>query len=401
MWPSSPRRESRGFTLTELLVTIAALVVVLTLSAQLLFATRRASDRQRLQTEPRQIARGAADYVNYIVRTASDLNNVLGARNPLGIMVWYRDGNNTAFQASYNNLTATQATSGLGDQGTDIITVTHADSAVFAPLIAWRGNQRAESAYWQFNQRCPDSTANLAAFKQLTGAHPGAGGVDVSDPIIIVDANGAAGTYQITDYKTGFNADNCSAKGSLPDDTTGATCAANQGCMAVAANPALTDRIDPYGGQPPGMSEPIRLHLGPRFIALRVRNRWLEQKFGLFNPNTDNPGSAFQRLLPNVEDFQVAWIFNNGETHNSTVANRLTTTSQVPAQGTTGAYDAINVAGMRVTFTTRSAVVIPGEINNRYLRPAAEDRVAATARDQFFRVQLSATSMIRNRWVGR
>jgi type II secretory pathway pseudopilin PulG len=398
MWPRS--RSERGFTLTELLVTVAALIVVMTLSAQLLFATRRAADRQRLQTEPRQIARGATDYANYLVRTATDFNTVLGARNPLAVMVWYANGNNQLFQASYNNLTTAQASNGLGDEGTDILTVAHADRANFVPLITWNGNQTASTAYWEFNQGCPDSALNMAIFKELTGARPDPnGGQDISDPIIIVDANGVAGTYQITDYKEGTNADVCEAKNQLPDVSEG--CAANQGCMAVVANPGRSDQINPPSGQP-NLAQPITMHLGPRFVSLRVRNRWLEQKLGMFNPNTDNPGTAFQRLLPSVEDFQVAWIFNNGETRNNNANNRIPRTNAVPTQGTPNdAYDAVNVTGMRVTFTTRSAVTIPGEVNNRWLRPAAEDRVEATARDQFFRYQLSATSMIRNRWVGR
>jgi prepilin-type N-terminal cleavage/methylation domain-containing protein len=398
MWPRS--RSDRGFSLTELLVTVAALVVVLTLSAQLLFATRRAADRQRLQTEPRQVSRGATDYVNYLVRTATDLNTVLGARNPLALMVWYEDGNDQPVQASYNNLTASQASNGLGDEGTDILTVAHADRANFVPLLTWNGNQRSSTAYWEFNQGCPDSALNLAMFKELTGAHPDPnGGQDISDPIVIVDANGAAGTYQITDYKEGTNADVCEAKNQLPDVSEG--CAANQGCMAVVANPGRSDQINPPGGQP-DLAQPITMHLGPRFISLRVRNRWLEQKFGMFNPTTDNPGSAFQRLLPNVEDFQAAWIFNNGETRNNGANNRIPRTNAVPTQGTPAdAYDAVNVTGLRVTFTARSAVTIPGEVHTRWLRPAAEDRAAATTNDQFFRYQLSATSMIRNRWVGR
>ena len=305
------------------------------------------------------------------------------------------------FQASYNNLSTSQASNGLGDEGTDIITVTHADRAIFVPLITWQGNQRTDPAYWEFNQGCPDSAANLALFKELTGAHTGSGGSEVSDPLIVVDATGVAGTYQITDYRAGLNANNCDSSANLPD-SGGETCAANQGCLGVVANPVAADQINPPSGVQPNLAQPVTMHLGPRFISLRVRNRWLEQKFGIFNPSTDNPGSAFQRLLPNVEDLQVAWIFNNGETRNNGAGNRIPRTNAVPTQGTPAdAYDAVNVAGMRVTVTARSAVTIPGEVHDRWLRPAAEDRVAATANDRFFRYQLSATSMIRNRWVGR
>jgi prepilin-type N-terminal cleavage/methylation domain-containing protein len=400
MWPRSRINSARGFTLVELMVTIAALVVVLTLSAQLLFATRRASDRQRLQTEPRQTARGATDYVNFLVRSATDLNNVLGARNPLAIMVWYTNGNNQLFQTCFNNLTAAQAANGMGDEGTDLITVAHADRANFLPLLTWQGNQRSSSAYWEFNQGCPDSAANLAMFKELTGAHPDPnGGQDISDPLIITDANGQVGTYQITDYKEGTNADNCAAKNNLPDYPE-KSCAENQGCLAVVANPGRSDQVNPPSGQP-DLVQPITMNLGPRFISIRVRNRQLEQKFGIFNQNTDTPGTAFQPLLPNVEDFQVAWIFQNGEIRNNNAGHRIPRTGAVPTQSVPDTYHVRNVAGMRVTFTTRSQLVIPGEVNNRYFRLAAEDHDAATTRDQFYRFQLSATSMIRNRWPGR
>lgn len=400
MWPRSRSDAARGFTLTELLVTIAALVVVLTLSAQLLFATRRASDRQRLQTEPRQVARGATDYVNYLVRSATDLNNVRGARNPLAVMVWYTNGNDELFQVSYNNLTSTQAAAGFGDEGTDILTVAHSDRANFLPLLTWQGNQRSSSAWWEYNQGCPDSAYNLSLFKELTGAHPDPnGGQDISDPLIITDANGQAGTYQITDYKEGTNADNCEAKANLPDYPE-KSCAAGQGCLQVVANPGRSDQVNPPAGQP-NLVQPITMNLGPRFISLRVRNRWLEQKWGLFNQNTDTPGTQFQRLLPNVEDFQVAWVFQNGEIKNNSSSNQIPRTNQVPTQGVPDTYHVQNVVGMRVTFTSRSAVPIPGEVNNRYFRPLAEDRAAATAKDQFYRYQLSAVSMIRNRQPGR
>jgi len=400
MWPRSRSDRSGGFTLTELLVTLAALVVVLTLSGQLLFATRKAADRQRLQTEPRQIARGATDYVNYLVRTATDLNNVLGARNPLAVMVWYVNGSNQYYQTSYNNLTAAQAAAGFGDEGTDLISVAHADTANFLPLLTWQGNQHPATAYWEFNQGCPDSAANLALFKELTGAHPDPKfGKEISDPLIIVDANGQVGTYQITDYNDGPNADNCSARNNLPDYPE-KSCAENQGCLSVVANPGKSDQVNPPSGQP-NLVQPITMHLGPRYISLRVRDRWLEQKFGLFNQDTDTPGTAFQRLLPNVEDFQVAWIFQNGETKNNSSGNRIPRNQNVPTQGVADVYHVQNVVGMRVTFTTRSATAIPGEVNDRWFRLAAEDRDAATTRDQFSRFQLSATSLIRNRWPGR
>jgi hypothetical protein len=383
---------------------MAALVVLLTLSAQLLFATRRATDRQRLQTEPRQLARGAADYVNYLVRTASDFNTINGARNPMAVMTWYLKGdpdkNPTLMQTSYNNLTAGQAAAGLGDEGTDMLSVAHADKVALMPNIVWQGYKHSSSAYWQFGEGCPDSARNLELFKEIT-----CGDKDCtsSGPLIIVDANGVSAFYEITDYKEGTNANNCSATNNLPD-TDGVGCAANQGCIATVANPGQSDSINPPSGRPE-LARPITMIGGPRFVTLRVRARWLEQKFGLFDSTVDNPGGNFQRLLPNVEDMQVAWIFNNGETRNSqpTTASRLTTTGQVPAQaaGAPGPYDVINVAAMRITVTTRSAEPIPGEVHNRWLRPLAEDHEAATARDQFFRHQLSATSMIRNRWVGR
>jgi prepilin-type N-terminal cleavage/methylation domain-containing protein len=409
MWPRSQRRNTRGFTLAELLVTITALVVVLTLSGQLLFATRNASDRQRLQTEPRQTARGATDYLNYLVRTATDQNNVLASGNPQAIITWYTDGNATPtnHQATFNNLTAAQESAGLGDAGTDIVTLGHADSAATATMLYPTSTPAYPSAgpdYWQFNQACPDSAANLTLFRQLTGAHTNGSGATVSDPIVEVDANGYERFYQITQYSvSGYdNTTNCAAANPLPN-SGGTPCVANQGCIGVVANPLAADQVKVLKIDQSKIpsKQPIYLFLGVHYFSLRVRGGALQQRAGIFNDQTDNPGTAFQTLLPNVEDLQIAWIFNNGQIRNSSTSNELTTTGQVPAQGSLGVFDAINVAGMRVTVTARSSVAIPDERDNRYLRPAAEDRVAATTRDKFFRVQLSAASMIRNRWGGR
>jgi type II secretory pathway pseudopilin PulG len=435
MWPRSRSNSSRGFTLTELLVTVAALIVVMTLSAQLLFATRRAADRQRLQTEPRQIARGATDYVNYLIRTATDLNNVGGARNPLALVTWFFKGdpdrNPALMQAAYNNLTATQTAAGIGDLGTDLITLAHSEDSRSVPMITWTGKQHSSTNYWEFNEGCPDSALNMQLFKELTGAHVEDTGADctreaiagcVSDVLFIVDTNGIGAYYQITDYKEGPNATNCSATNQLPDVSEG--CRENQGCLGVVANPGRAE-VNPPSGRP-YLTPPITMGLGPKYFSLRVCNGWLEQKSGMFDADTDsncvqgNFGTYTAKprwapLLNSVEDFQIAWVFNNGETRNGAVATRLTTTGQVPEQGQnplTHPYDVTNVTGMRVTFTTVSGVVrtdapaktyqraLPGEVNERFFRPAAEDHDAATTRDKIFRYQLSATSMIRNRWVG-
>ena len=78
------RNTGRGFTLIEVLVVIAALAMILLMVGQLLFPMRRATDRQRFQVEARQTARAAADYIAFMVRGSSDLNDAALPRNPAG-----------------------------------------------------------------------------------------------------------------------------------------------------------------------------------------------------------------------------------------------------------------------------------------------------------------------------
>jgi len=71
MW----RRSSRpggGFTLVEVLVVVASLGMILWMVGSLFFPMQKAAERQRLQVEARQTARGATDYVAMLVRGATD-----------------------------------------------------------------------------------------------------------------------------------------------------------------------------------------------------------------------------------------------------------------------------------------------------------------------------------------
>jgi hypothetical protein len=150
--------------------------------------------------------------------------------------------------------------------------------------------------------------------------------------------------------------------------------------------------------------------LGAEFVSLRVCNGWLEQKSGIFQPEIDQncPSAATDEyaektgwapLLANVEDFQVAYIFHNGEIWNNSPNHQLGSTGQVPTQGTpANPYDAANIAGLRVNITVRSPVAAAGEpASARYSRPESEDHEAGTTKDAFPRYQASAMAMLRNR----
>jgi hypothetical protein len=146
-------------------------------------------------------------------------------------------------------------------------------------------------------------------------------------------------------------------------------------------------------------AEPVTIKGGVRFTSFRVRDGWLEQKQGVFNPNTDNPGSSFVRLLPNVEDLQIAWLFNDGSIWN-TAAQQLPTavyTANVPSQGTSNPYDIVNVVGMRMTISARSATEVFWDDGNKFRRPAAEDHAEASTTDRFYHESTTELAMIRNR----
>ncbi|MGQ9752013.1 MAG: type IV pilus modification PilV family protein [Thermoanaerobaculaceae bacterium] len=395
------KREA-GFTIPEVLVTLIIAVAILAMTATLLFDTQKAADRQRAQVEARQAARAAAEYVHYMLRGATDMNGqIANAPSPMALLTYARFGNNNAdSQVSYDNLTAAQAAAGFGDEGTDILTFARAEDSRMAPILRWVGQTNAANAYFRFNELCPNSAANFARFKQVTGAHM-EGTHEVSEPFVVFDSGGQMRFYQITDYKDSTNSNNCSSgQGGVPAPV-----------IWVVANPGISDFVNPPGGLAPNLdcSQAATTcwgALGVRFFTLRVRNGWLEQKAGVFDPA--NPGKGFVPILPNVEDLQVSYFFRSGAVRNNDLAGG--TPGWVPPMSTNPApWDssfnpldlaATNVLALRLTLTTRSATPLPPReqgAGTQFFRPPAENHLGSTTRDNFYHYQVSVMTLIRSR----
>lgn len=400
MWRKLPSNAQAGFTIPEVLVTLIIVVAILAMTAVLLFDTKKAADRQKAQVEARQGARAAAEYVHFMLRGATDMNGqITNAPSPMALLTYARFGNsNTDTQVSYDNLTPAQAGAGFGDEGTDILTFARAEDSRLAPILRWVGQTNAANAYFRFNELCPDSAANFARFKQVTGAHM-EGTKEVSEPFVVFDSTGQMRFYQITDYKDSVNSSNCtSGQGGIPAPV-----------IWVVANPGLSDFVNPPGGLAPNLACSASATtcwgaLGVRFYSLRVKNGWLEQKAGVFDPS--NPNQGFVPILPNVEDFQVAYLFRNGNIRNNTPG----TEGWVPPMDTSPApwdasfnplgVTATNVLALRLTLTTRSATPLPPREQGagfQFFRPSAENRPGANTRDQFYHYQVSVMTLIRSR----
>lgn len=388
------KRQTRGFTLIEATISLTLLLIVLALSLTFLFSMKNFSQQQEMAASPRQAARRAIEYLSYYARGASDMNNAGASASPNAIMMFYDAyGTTTPVQASYNNLTSNS----YGDPGTDIITMAIPSSNLLIPISGWPGGQHAATLTFEYSDGCPDSAQCMTNFKAVTGYDPSTGHSSV---LTLVDDDGSWAFYQITDYKETKNK-NC--------------CSGNVGNIEVNHSHGLSDNdIDPPGGQP-------TLH-NPKlatvtFSSFRVKNDQLQQKTGVFDPN--NPDSGFYTLMDDVEDFQVAYIYNDGTIWN-TAAQTLTTPGTIPTQAGTGedggvptARDITNVIGLRFTIVTRSAPLpvtlmkintgsasVGGPPPKGFYRPRAEDHAKSTTPDNRYHYRLTSTIMIRNRMLG-
>jgi hypothetical protein len=434
MWRRSRRKPLRGFSLAEASVSLTLLIIVMVVSLTLLFSMRSFAERQQFAMEPRQTARRAVEYLSYFLEGAADLNTTGGMPN--AIVTYYNsDASNDAslVQASFNNLTGTETgnaavnlatalgtipSTNFGDLGTDILsvavpTIRPGKYAVFGAFPANGANQ---DLWINFREGCgTDDATNLALFRQATFE---AGGVSPNN-LTVIDNDGAWAYMRINTYV----ASDCAS----PNQVIHVTVSPGQ---APGSGGPIAPPYGPLGN--PAVGNPAFLVTGLQYFSFRVRTDAatgipsLEQKNGLFDPATDNPGAAFVPVIENVEDFQVAYMYFTGEIWNSSVQqmsagmlNCTTCLADIPIQSgpkaaSFQALDVLNVAGLRFSVVGRSRPMTlsvrtqtnispsgaPGATGNRHFRPAIEDHAAAAAFDNFEHARLTTTLMLRNRILG-
>jgi type II secretory pathway pseudopilin PulG len=386
MWRSSGKGQ-RGFGLVELLVVLVTLTIILVLTGQLVFAMRRSALQQQYQVDARQTARGAVDYINFMLRGALDPPN-----QPAGsvALLFRASWGGTDTQLTYDNVTDAN----LADVGTDIITFARFhEGTTITPVRAEGGDASGGVWWWGFDDGCRTGAtqaereaANLALFKQLTGFVADS---SPSEPLLLLDDSGQAAIYQICSYTSAH----CDV-----------TAPCDQPCVVVQANTSCTGGIIPAGGYA-GMVNP-RLVVGLRYATLRVKHGWLQQKDGIFDPA--NPDDGFVPILPNVEDLQIAYIFDRaigGSGLADVVWNNDPTHTLPAGQGRVpDATQARQVIGVRITVTGRAAQEQRGAGQERFYRPRAENHPGGEESGEpangFARFTVSSTALLRNRIGG-
>ena len=454
MWRSSRKAFGlrRGFTLIEAMVSLLLLVIVLTVAMTMLFQMRAFAERQQFFMLPRQGARRAAEYLSYYLSSASDLGDV--QNNPNAIVAYYNLGGVT-LQATYDNLGKPDAqgtptsfegppfnaltspgVTKFGNVGTDIITlVVPVNPAKYLVAANFPGFGVGKDIWVNFRSGCggppgvgADNAGNIAAFKAATGFDGTS-----STLLMFEDKDGEWSYFLIPAAAYAAAVSACADVGGK-----------NFLVTADTASPTLP--APPNGAAP--LSDPVYLVTGIQFISFRVRTDpvdnvpKLQQKLGLFDPNTDNPGVAFVNVMENIEDLQVAYQYPTGEIWNNTAARRINNggalvgarcniamcDNGVPPQGGPSGValeplDISNVIGLRFSVTARSPrlslaaqdlsqVNIQGDAAHRTLnlhfRPASENHdadedpvvVGSPRLDLFDHYRATSTMLIRNRILG-
>ena len=436
--------RSRGMSLSEAMVSLLILTMVMIVALTLLFTMKSFAERQQAKTAPRQTSRQAMEYVGSFITGATDLNDVATPPNPNAIITWYTQGNSSApRQASFNNLKNDGTENKLGEVGTDIVTVSVPANQMLAPFTKWPGFGTGSTGWINFKDGCGpdpgDDVEMTKRFLELTGADDPDYTKAKSGILTVIDATGQWVYFQITGYQK-FDCDSVDTASGLPDP------------VHIVMNYGQSEGINPPGGQPT-LVPPVSLAGGMRFMSFRVRRPDpndpdsvpnLEQKQGLFNPTTDNPGTAFVPIIPDVEDFQVAYLYSQplsaGGISNRTIWNSWTGSADaivpadppdvpgtddfnnVPPQGTSSAWDITRVSGIRLSITSRSAPlrfesrnisVRRGTATRSNARPRSEDRAGALPGDRqkdgatagrfvgdFDHHRMTSTLLIRNRMLG-
>lgn len=414
----------RGFTLIEAMVSLLLLVIVLTVAMSMLFQMRAFAERQQFYMLPRQTARRATDYLSYYVAGASDVNYRTSPRTSPDAIVTFYNLNGTLVQASYDNLDGTEAGNAVttpnvstkfGDVGTDVITLmTAANPAMYLVSPPFPAPGPGVDLYFNFRGGCSVSdAANKAAFQAATGFDG-----TQSALLTLMDQTGRWIYFRIP--SAGYLDSNC------------ADVATFRNIHVQADTQSATLPAPPNGAA--GLADPVTLVTGLQAISFRVLTDptdnvpKLQQKLGLFDPATDNPGTAFVNVMENVEDLQIAYVYaQEPVTGLGTFWNTATQTlgaPDVPPQAgpatTAGATDITNVIGIRFSVTARSPLLSLGAqkltnvgstatlatTTSQHFRPASENHPAAMLNattplyDLFDHYRATAMLMLRNRTLG-
>ena len=430
------------------MVSLLILVMVLVVAMTMLFQMRAFAERQQFFMLPRQTARRAADYLSYYFAGASDINYVDPLRpSPNALIMYYNNGTPGALtQASYNNLTGGEPgnngrivpanpplipaainSTNFGDIGTDIITmVAPFDPGRYLVYPDFPGLVANASLWLNFRVGCAvDDATNRLDFQAATGFDG-----TQSALLMLVDGAGRWTYVRIPSsaYKNDGDCTDVNFKNIhvVVDTASGALPAPPNG----AAN----------------LVDPVYLVTGLQVISFRVLTDSvdgipkLQQKLGLFDPATDNPGTAFTNVMENVEDLQVAYMYSRDEaatpnglvwnTASQTISSAASTGSPatagcpqaacnngVPFQAGPSAtpppLDIANVIGVRVSITGRSPLLplaaqkltnidVTGPLAttaSRHFRPASEDHLPSDppVYDRFDHYRATATLLLRNR----